>query len=93
MFTCRTYTGKEALAMGLANFCVADAVFEAELTALADGILANSWFSNRANKKLLADTDGLSLAAGLAHEIYRSEGVGTDMHQRIAAFTAKASRK
>lgn len=93
MFTCRTYTGAEALAMGLANICVADDEFDATLAALAASILANSWFSNRANKKLLADTDGLQLGAGLAHEIYRSEGVGPDMQARIAAFTNKTAKK
>ncbi|QUD89969.1 enoyl-CoA hydratase/isomerase family protein [Phenylobacterium montanum] len=90
MFTCRTYSGQEALAMGLANFCVPDEAFEVELEALARQILANSWFSHRANKRLVTRTDGLPLAAGLAHEVYRGEGVGPDMADRIAAFTSKS---
>jgi enoyl-CoA hydratase/carnithine racemase len=93
MFTCQTYSGAQAHAMGLANFCVADDKFDAELHALADAILANSWFSHRANKRLLIETDGLALGAGLAHEVYRSAGVGPDMRERIAAFTAKSSRR
>ena len=92
MFTCRTYPGAEALAMGLANFCVADDTFDRELGALAQMIVANSWHSHRANKRLLIETDALALEAGLAHEVYRSAGVGPDMRERIAAFTSK-SRK
>src|SRR5207248_2522536 len=68
MFTCRSYTGAEALAMGLANWCVPDAIFDEELKKIADTILANSWFSHRGNKRLLMETDGLPIDAGLAHE-------------------------
>ncbi len=92
MLTCRTYSGAQALAMGLANFCVADEAFDRELRALADTILANSWFSHRANKRLLIETDGLPLAAGLSHEVYRNAGVGPDMRERIAAFSNKTAR-
>ncbi|HEY2658757.1 MAG TPA: enoyl-CoA hydratase/isomerase family protein [Caulobacteraceae bacterium] len=89
MLTCRTYTGHEAAIMGLANMCVANDAFESELDALARSILANSWFSHRANKRLVTQTDGLPLAAGLAHEVFRGEGVGPDMRERIAAFANK----
>jgi len=37
-------------------------------------------------------TDGLPIGAGLAHEIYNSEGVGPDMRDRIAAFAARARK-
>jgi enoyl-CoA hydratase len=93
MFTCRTYSGAEALTMGLANMCVPDEAFDRELRLLADMVLANSWFSHRANKRLLMDTDGLPLEAGLAHEVFRSAGVGPDMRDRIAGFTGKGTRR
>jgi enoyl-CoA hydratase len=93
MFTCRTWTGREAETIGLANVCVPDAEFDAALDALAAQILANSWFSNRANKRLAMETDGLTLEAGLAHEIYRSEGRGPDMQDRIAGFSSKAVKQ
>ena len=79
--------------MGLANMCVPDADFDAELQSLAATILANSWFSHRGNKRLLLDTDGMTLSEGLAHEVYRHPGVGPDMRDRIAAFTSKSGRK
>jgi enoyl-CoA hydratase/carnithine racemase len=86
MLTCRTYDGAEAAAMGLANFCFPDESFEAELDAVCKGILANSWFTHRAIKRLLRETDGLPLAAGLAQEVYRTAGHGPDMKERIAGF-------
>ena len=91
-YTARTYSGAQAQAMGLVNWCVPDAVFEAELAAFTRSILANSWFSLRANKRLYRDTDGLPLRAGLSHEIARTEGRGPDMDERIAGFMNKSSK-
>ncbi|BCW87498.1 Short-chain-enoyl-CoA hydratase [Alphaproteobacteria bacterium SO-S41] len=91
MFTCRTYSGTEAAAMGLANMCVPDADFESGLAALTAEIAANSSFSHAANKRLLRETDGLPLATGLAQEVYRGEGRGPDMEARIGAFTRRKS--
>ena len=93
MFTCRTYSGRQALDMGLANACVADSEVETAIVALTAEITANSSFSHAANKRLLIETDGLPQPAGLAHEIYRSAGRGPDMAERIAAFTGKAGKK
>ena len=90
MFTCRTYSGRQAETMGLANACVPDGEFDTALNALTAEILANSSFSHAANTRLLLQTDGLPVAAGLAHEIYHGEGRGPDMEARIGAFTRKA---
>ncbi len=86
MFLGRTYSGTEARDMGLANFCFPDDRFEAEIALVARTVLDGSWFSHRANKKLLHETDGLPIGAGLAHEVFRNAGTGPDMQQRIAAF-------
>jgi enoyl-CoA hydratase len=83
MFTSRTYSGREAATMGLANFCVPDAELDAVVAHMTGEMLANSWRSNRANKKLIADTEGMTLEAGLAHEIHRSEGRGPEMAERL----------
>ena len=93
MFTCRTVGGREAAEIGLADFCVSDAEFDARLDALAAQILANSWFSHRANKRLLVGTDGLSQSDGLAYEIFRGEGRGPDMAERIAGFQNKTVKQ
>jgi enoyl-CoA hydratase/carnithine racemase len=89
MLTCATIGGEQAAAIGLANQCLADEGFFDAVEAFAEQVLANSWFSHRANKRLLTRTDGLALPAGLAYEVYQNEGVGPDMQARIGAFTGK----
>ncbi len=89
MLTARTYSAQEAETMGLCNMRFPEEGFWDEVQKLSESILENSWFSLRASKKLLNDTDGLSLQAGLAHEIYRTAGVGPDMGERISSFGKK----
>jgi enoyl-CoA hydratase len=89
MLTTRTVGATEAERIGLANAVLDAEDFHAAVHEWCRAMLANSWFSLRANKKLVGDTDGMALADGLAHEIYRNEGVGPDMTERIAAFTKK----
>ena len=72
-----------------ANRALAFQTFEADTERLVSDILSQSWFSHRANKRLLNETEGLPLSAGLAHEIYKNEGRGPDMQSRIAAFTSR----
>ena len=93
MFTSRTYSGEEALSMGLANVCVPEGQLDVEVARICSDILANSTRSTRAMKKLIADTAGLSLAAGLAWELHHSEGHGPDMQSRIAAGRPKGERR
>lgn len=93
MLSCRTVGAQEALTLGLVNRCFADEDFFDAVDTYAQQVLANSWFSHRANKKLLLQTDGMPLDAGLAHEVYRHEGVGPDVHARIASFLQKKSSK
>lgn len=88
-FTARHYTARQAEAMGLANFCVPDDQYEKELDSLVKSILANSWHTNRSVKKLLADTDGMSLSQGLAHEMYRHPGRSPDFVERVRSFGKK----
>lgn len=89
MFTCRTVDAAEAVEIGLANKRFADDAFDAGVEELARTILANSWFSARANKSLILTTDGLPLAAGLALEVHRNEGHAPDMEARVAAFARR----
>jgi enoyl-CoA hydratase/carnithine racemase len=92
MTTSRPYSGEEALAMGLVNYCFADESFEAELRKLTETIAANSWHTLRGNKRLLRETQGMPLEQGLAHEIYRSPGPAPDIRQRLAGFSSRKSR-
>jgi enoyl-CoA hydratase/carnithine racemase len=87
--TATQYPAHQATAMGLVNFCVPDDKFEAELDALARRILANSWFTNRAVKKMMSDLDGLTLKQSLALERYSNPGRAPDYAQRVAGFAKK----
>jgi len=90
MYTCTPISGADAVPIGLANQCFPDAEFDTAIEAFIRRIVANSGFSQRACKRLLHETDGLPLQAGLAHEIYAGAGRGPEMADRIAAFeTAK----
>ncbi|MBS0469693.1 MAG: enoyl-CoA hydratase/isomerase family protein [Proteobacteria bacterium] len=83
-FSGRLYNGQHAAEMGLANFCVADAELDAAVAAFVHDVLGNSWRSSRAIKKLVDETDGMALKAGLAHEVHRSEGRGPETAERLA---------
>jgi enoyl-CoA hydratase/carnithine racemase len=84
MFASRTYSGVQAGAMGLADIVVDSAELDQEVDKLCKDILANSSRSNRELKKLLTDTDGLNLAAGVAWELHRTPGHGPGFAQVIA---------
>jgi enoyl-CoA hydratase len=86
MFTCRSYSGAQAEAMHLANFCFPDERFEAELSALCADILANSWYANQVNKRALIETDGLGLHEAHALDLFKNEGLAPDAKQRVAKF-------
>jgi enoyl-CoA hydratase len=89
MFSCRSYSGKQAEAMHLANFCFTDDAFDAELQALAADILSNSWYANQVNKRALIEIDGLGLHDSHALELFKNEGLAPDAAQRIEKFFKK----
>jgi enoyl-CoA hydratase/carnithine racemase len=86
MFTSRIYTGRQAEAMHLANFCFPDEQFEAELSKLSAEILSNSWYANQVNKRALMAIDGLSLTDAHSLELFKNEGLAPDAAARVAKF-------
>jgi enoyl-CoA hydratase/carnithine racemase len=84
MFSSRVYSGVEAAAMGLANLALPDERFDEGVQSLCADILATSHRSSRAIKKLMMDTEGMSLAQGIAWELHRSEGHGPDFEARLS---------
>lgn len=89
MFTGQPVTGAEALALGLVNACVADAELEQTTSDLAASIVANSWHTMRADKRLVNEGQQYTLAEGLAFERRTSPGASPDMAERLKAFGAK----
>ena len=86
MFTSRSYSGRQAEAMHLANYCFADEQFEAELAKLSADILANSWYANQVNKRALMAIDGLSLDEAHSLDLFKNEGLAPDAAARVAKF-------
>jgi enoyl-CoA hydratase/carnithine racemase len=95
MFSCRTYSGRQAEAMHLANFCFPDERLDAELAALSTDILSNSWYANTVNKRALIEIDGLSLHDAHSLELFKNEGLAPDAAKRVAKFftAAKSGRQ
>ena len=91
MFTSRTVSAPEALAIGLVDGCVPDDRFDEEIEGLVSAILSNSSFSNRANKRLLEATDGMPLPEALRFEREKSPGMAPDAAERIARFAKRKS--
>ena len=89
MFASRTYSGAQAAQMGLANFCVPEAELDAEVDRFCKDVLANSWRATRAMKKLVVDTDGMTVKSGVAWELHFSEGRGPEMHERLERMRKK----
>ncbi len=89
MFTGTPVSGRDAVALGLANVCVADDELEATVQALAAAIVGNSWHTVRADKQLVNEGQEYSLSEGLAYERRTSPGAGPEMAERLMAFGAR----
>jgi enoyl-CoA hydratase len=88
-FTGLPVSGAEAERIGLANHFVPDAELGAKVRELAEAITAQSRHSVFAYKRLYAEQADLPLAAGLAHEVFASAGVGPDFAERVAGRFGK----
>jgi len=83
-FTGLPVSGAEAARIGLANHCVPDTELAAKVTELAQAIAGQSRHSVFAYKHLYREQADLPLAAGLAHEVFASVGVGPDFAARVS---------
>jgi enoyl-CoA hydratase/carnithine racemase len=92
IFTARTVAGEEAAAIGLVNHVYPDERFADEVMAFARSVTANSAYSIAAYKRLMAETDGLPLKFGLAHEVHNNPGFGPDMAERVGRFRKKSDK-
>ena len=86
MMTSRVVEAAEAEDLGLVDLLAPEARLDEVLGQFVSELLANSWFTNFAVKRLMMETDGMSLAQALAHEHLRYPGLAPDHRERIAAF-------
>jgi len=89
MFTAQPVEAAEANALGLVDILVDAGALDRAVADLTAAILANSWHTSMATKRLLAETEGMSLGDGLSHEYYRYPGFAPDYRDRLAAFSGK----
>ncbi|MCP3856314.1 MAG: enoyl-CoA hydratase/isomerase family protein [Actinomycetia bacterium] len=89
MFTGRHVSGAEALELGLANRCVPDDELDAVTAELAVMVAAQSPWTIRHEKALMAQTAGLSDLEATRYERENSPGTGPDMLERIQAGFGK----
>ena len=93
MMTGSELSAIEAKAIGLIDLLAPAGKLDTLVEDLANGIIANSWHTNFAVKRLMIETDGMSLAQALAHEHFRYPGWAPDHAQRIAAFTSSKPKR
>lgn len=81
-------TATEALGLGLVDAVAeeGETAFAALLADWTQAITGNSWHTNRHTKRLLRETEGMALGAGLAHEFFRNPGAAPDFAERVARF-------
>jgi enoyl-CoA hydratase/carnithine racemase len=89
MMTARPVTAAEALAIGLIDTLAGEGELETAVAALVEDILANSWHTNFTAKRMMRETDGMTLAQGLAHEHLRYPGYAPDHHERMNRFNKR----
>jgi enoyl-CoA hydratase len=89
MMTGRTVEAEEAANIGLIDILAPEGRLDELLAGFTRDVLANSWHTNFATKQLMRETDGMSLAEGLAHEHDRHPGFAPDNKDRIARFGRK----
>jgi enoyl-CoA hydratase len=89
MLTGRVVEGAEAVELGLANECVPDADLDDRSAEIASSIVTNSWYTLRADKKLVNEGQRYTLAEGLAYERANSFGATPDTMERLKSFAAR----
>jgi enoyl-CoA hydratase len=92
MMTACSVDAAEAKQLGLVDLLAPEGKLDELLTNFAAKILANSWHTNFATKRLMIETQGMTLAQGLAHEHYRYPGLAPDHLERIAAFQKRGAK-
>jgi enoyl-CoA hydratase/carnithine racemase len=89
MMTARIVLADEARDIGLVDELVEAGGLDAPIASLSAEILANSWHTNFAAKRMMRETEGMSLADALAYEAAHYPGPAPDSQARIARFGRK----
>lgn len=88
MMTGQRIPAQEAHKIGLVDGVAADGELDMLVADWTGRIAANSAHTNRHSKRLLRETEGMSLPQGVAHEFFRNPGAAPDMAARLGTFKA-----
>ena len=86
MMTSREVKAAEAEKLGLIDILAPTGELDKAVSELTRAILANSWHTNFAAKRLINETQGMPLAQAIAHDMLRNPGFGPDYEGRVAKF-------
>ncbi|MCE7794953.1 enoyl-CoA hydratase/isomerase family protein [Sphingobium sufflavum] len=89
MMTGRSIDATEAQRLGLIDGLAATGELDALVAGLAQEILANSWHTNFAAKRMMREGEGLPLAQALMQDRDRYPGNAPDHAERLARFTKR----
>ncbi len=89
MMTAREVGAQEALALGLLDDLAPTGEIAVSVVNLVKLILANSWHTNFAAKRMMRDGEGLPLEQALAQNRDRYPGNAPDHAERLARFSRK----
>lgn len=89
MLTARTVEAAEARQLGLVDVLTEAGALDTAVAELSGEILANSWHTNTNTKRIMRETEGMTLAEALSWEQYHYPGCAPDYPERVAAFSKK----
>jgi enoyl-CoA hydratase len=89
MMTGRVVMADEAAQLGLIDLLAPTGALDALLANLTADVLANSWHTNFATKRMLRETEAMALSDALAYEQQHYPGYAPDYQERIARFRQK----
>jgi enoyl-CoA hydratase/carnithine racemase len=89
MMTSCNVLAAEAHALGLIDMLAPTGELNALVSSFTSDILANSWHTNFAAKRMMRETDGMSLDVALATDHYRYPGYASDHQERVDRFSKK----
>lgn len=87
MMAGRQVEAAEARSLGLIDMLAHQGGLDKLVADFAADVLANSWHTNCAAKRILRETEALSLAAALAHERENAPRPAPDHAERLARFS------
>jgi enoyl-CoA hydratase len=89
MMTACVVDAEEAKAIGIVDLLAPEGELDQLVQSFTGQVLENSWHTNFAVKRLIRETERMTLAEGLSHEFARHPGFAPDYQERIDRFSKR----